>query len=629
MDHLETEARNPASTNLDELTPLEIVQLMSREDAGVLSAVASQSKSIAKAIEIITDRLRQGGRLLYVGAGTSGRLGVLDATECPPTFSSPPGQVIGLIAGGQQALTRAVEGAEDHPEFAERDLEAVHLSSRDVLVGIATSGRTPYVLGALTYARKKGTYTISLSCNSQSDLETAADLAITPVVGPEVLSGSTRLKAGTATKLILNMLSTGAMVRLGKTYGNLMVDLRATNSKLRARTNRIVRILTGLSTEEADELLQRCGGELKTALVVQQTGLSPPDARLRLEQAGGQVRKALHESARLEAVIPEPSPNGDLYLGIDGGGSHTVALLGTGAGGPLSTNCPKGTILGRGTSGPSNLQAVGPAKALAALDEAIAKAFVAAKLNRAPVAVACLGLAGAGRAQDRQMLVDWSGLVGLAKKVEIATDAELLLAAGTPYGWGLAVVAGTGSIAFGRTADGRSARSGGWGYLLGDEGSGYALVMAGLQAMVRAADERGAPTALTKRFLASLGLSQPQELIPKIYGGAWERAELAGLAPLVLEWAQAGDSVAKTIVKEAAEALALTAASVAKKLALDRSPLDLALAGGLLVQSEPYRIQFLEALSAEGVRSERISLVTEPAVGAVHLALLHRDRLPV
>src|SRR5438105_13890839 len=215
MDHLPTEARNPASMNLDELTPLELVQLMNREDGQVIAAVASQSAAIARAVEVIAERLREGGRLIYVGAGTSGRLGVLDATECPPTFNSPPGQVIGLIAGGPTALTQAVEGAEDRPEFAERDLAGISLSSRDVLVGIATSGRTPYVLGALNHGKRQGTYTIGLSCNPQSDLFGVADLAITPVVGPEVLSGSTRLKPGTATKLVLNMISTGAMVQAG------------------------------------------------------------------------------------------------------------------------------------------------------------------------------------------------------------------------------------------------------------------------------------------------------------------------------------------------------------------------------------------------------------------------------
>ncbi|TMQ34057.1 MAG: N-acetylmuramic acid 6-phosphate etherase, partial [Planctomycetota bacterium] len=298
LDHLQTEARNPASANLDELTALELVQLMNHEDSKVITAVASQAGEIARAIERIADGLRSGGRLIYVGAGTSGRLGVLDATECPPTFSSPPGQVVGLIAGGPAALTQAVEGAEDRPELAERDLQALQLATRDVLVGIATSGRTPYVLDALSYARKLGVFTIGLSCNPDSDLAPLADVNITPVVGAEVLSGSTRLKAGTATKMVLNMLSTGAMVLLGKTYGNLMVDLRATNSKLRARANRIVRMFTNLPEDEADVLLQSCAGELKTALVVHDGKVTAEEARTRLAALGGQVARALDQGVR-------------------------------------------------------------------------------------------------------------------------------------------------------------------------------------------------------------------------------------------------------------------------------------------------------------------------------------------
>src|SRR5688572_13618406 len=293
MDHLQTEARNPASAELDDLSPLQLVRLMNAEDGRVIPAIATQAEGIARAIEVTAERLRGGGRLIYVGAGTSGRLGVLDATECPPTFNAPPGLVVGLIAGGPAALTRAVEGAEDHPELAPRDLAEISLSAADVLVGIATSGRTPYVLAAVDHARSLGAFTIGLSCNPDADIIPRVDLAITPVVGPEVLSGSTRLKAGTATKLVLNMLSTGAMVRLGKTYGNLMVDMRATNEKLRLRTNRIVRETTGLDATAADALLERCGRDLKTALVSQLASVSAEDARERLRKANGRVRAAV------------------------------------------------------------------------------------------------------------------------------------------------------------------------------------------------------------------------------------------------------------------------------------------------------------------------------------------------
>jgi N-acetylmuramic acid 6-phosphate etherase len=293
MSRMTTEARNPASEKIDTLSALELVRLMNAEDARVAEAVGREAQPIARAIEVIASRLKAGGRLIYIGAGTSGRLGVLDASECPPTFSTPPELVVGLIAGGYGALTRAVEGAEDHPEHAVDDLKRIHFAATDVLVGIATSGRTPYVIGGLKYARQLGAFAIGLACNDGSALTDAADLMITPVVGPEVISGSTRLKAGTATKLVLNMLTTGAMVLLGKTYGNLMVDLKATNTKLILRTRRIVAELTGLSEEAAEDQLVRCGGELKTAVVAQRHGVSAEVARRLLARAGGQLRAAL------------------------------------------------------------------------------------------------------------------------------------------------------------------------------------------------------------------------------------------------------------------------------------------------------------------------------------------------
>jgi N-acetylmuramic acid 6-phosphate etherase len=293
MSRLTTEARNPASERIDTLGPLEIVRLMNAEDARVPEAVGQEAEQIAQAVQVIADRLRAGGRLVYIGAGTSGRLGVLDASECPPTFSTPPEMVVGLIAGGYGALTRAIEGAEDHPQRAVDDLKGIGLSKADVLVGIATSGRTPYVIGGLEYARQIGAFAIGLACNDGSALAGAADLMITPIVGPEVISGSTRLKAGTATKLVLNMLTTGAMVLLGKTYGNLMVDLKATNAKLIERTRRIVASLTGLSEEAAEQKLAECDGELKTAVVAHERGVTAAEARQLLIQAGGQLRRAL------------------------------------------------------------------------------------------------------------------------------------------------------------------------------------------------------------------------------------------------------------------------------------------------------------------------------------------------
>lgn len=293
LGRLTTEAHNPESSQIDSLSAIEIVNLMNSQDAAIADAIAQQKQQIAVAIERIAEQFRLGGRLIYVGAGTSGRLGVLDASECPPTFSTPPEMVVGLIAGGEKALTRAIEGAEDHPEYGRRDLSEIGLCEKDILVGIATSGRTPYVIGALQYARELGVTTIGFSCNRDCQLKPHSDVIIAPIVGPEVISGSTRLKAGTATKMVLNMLTTGAMVRIGKTYGNLMVDLRATNSKLTLRSRRILSEIAGVEPDVAERLLQQCGGELKTAIVAHVRGVSAEKARQLIDTADGQLRRAL------------------------------------------------------------------------------------------------------------------------------------------------------------------------------------------------------------------------------------------------------------------------------------------------------------------------------------------------
>ncbi|MEM6472129.1 MAG: N-acetylmuramic acid 6-phosphate etherase [Planctomycetota bacterium] len=293
-----TETSNPASGNIDQLTAIEIVRLMNAEDRYAVSAVGAVAERVAEAVEVIAGAFRNDGRLIYVGAGTSGRLGVLDASECPPTFNSAPEQVVGIIAGGRSALTTAIEGAEDSAQLGEEDLRKIQLAANDVLVGIATSGRTPYVLGAVDYAKSLGCTTIGISCNAGCELESRSDIAITAVVGPEVISGSTRLKAGTATKLILNTLTTGAMVLIGKTYGNLMVDLRATNSKLVERTQRIVSELTGLPREEAITLLIRCGGNLKIAVISHLADCSPDEALTFLNASDGHLRGAIKMASR-------------------------------------------------------------------------------------------------------------------------------------------------------------------------------------------------------------------------------------------------------------------------------------------------------------------------------------------
>lgn len=288
-----TEQPNERTSDLDQRTTLDLVTVMNEEDQSVARIIAEVLPQIAQAVDAIATAFGQGGRLIYIGAGTSGRLGVLDAVECVPTFSAPPSQVIGIIAGGMHALTEAVEGAEDNESAGEADLRKANLLARDVVVGIAASGRTPYVLGALAYARQVGCVTVSVSCNAPAPILEAADIAIPAPVGPEVLTGSTRLKAGTAQKLILNMLSTGAFVRSGKVYGNLMVDVQVTNAKLLDRAQRIVQSLTDLDANSAARLLAQAGNSAKTAIVMARRGVDAPQARALLAEADGHLRSVI------------------------------------------------------------------------------------------------------------------------------------------------------------------------------------------------------------------------------------------------------------------------------------------------------------------------------------------------
>ncbi len=287
-----TEANNPATRAIDSLSAAEIVSLINAEDQKVALAVGAVAGAIAELAEQTAQRMRNGGRLIYCGAGTSGRLGVLDAAECPPTYNTPPELVVGLIAGGNPALTHAVEAVEDNPANGAADIAAANVRSSDVVVGLAASGRTPYVIGAVAEARKRGALTAAITCSHPSPLSDAVDLVIAPLVGPEVVAGSTRMKAGTAQKLVLNTLTTTIMIRLGKTFGNLMVDLQPLNAKLRRRAVAIVADATGLTPTEAQDVLERAG-DVKTAIVMVLAAVDADAARKRLETSGGHVRAAL------------------------------------------------------------------------------------------------------------------------------------------------------------------------------------------------------------------------------------------------------------------------------------------------------------------------------------------------
>lgn len=290
-----TERRNPRTAEIDLASPLEIVDLINAEDQSVPGAVASQREPIARAIACAEHTFRSGGRLFYVGAGTSGRLGVLDASECPPTYGTDPEMVQGIIAGGPAALTRSQEGAEDRLESANEDLAAHGVRAGDFVVGIAASGTTPYVRRALAYARSVGASTALVACSPPpQDALDVSDIVILPITGPEVVTGSTRMKAGTATKLVLNMITTGAMIRLGKTFGNLMVDLRATNAKLEDRSERILMEVCAVSRAGARELLDAGGGIVKTAIVMHFLGVSRDEAERRLDESGGVIRRVVN-----------------------------------------------------------------------------------------------------------------------------------------------------------------------------------------------------------------------------------------------------------------------------------------------------------------------------------------------
>ena len=296
LDPRITEHRNPRTAAIDLASPLEIVDLINAEDATVAAAVASQRSEIAWAIEIAERCFRAGGRLIYVGAGTSGRLGVLDAAECPPTFGSDPEMVIGLIAGGLPALTRAQEGAEDDPETGKAVIDEQNVGANDFVIGIAASGTTPWVAAALEQAKARGATTAIVACTPPPPrMLAAADVAIVPVTGPEVVTGSTRMKAGTATKLVLNTITTGAMIRLGKTFGNLMVDLRATNEKLKDRSERILVEVCGVTRERARELLAASNRSVKLAIVMEKLGIDRAEAEARLKEHGGVIRRVVRE----------------------------------------------------------------------------------------------------------------------------------------------------------------------------------------------------------------------------------------------------------------------------------------------------------------------------------------------
>jgi N-acetylmuramic acid 6-phosphate etherase len=476
------------------------------------------------------------------------------------------------------------------------------VNEKDCVIGIAASGRTPYVIGGLQEAKARGALTVSIACNRPSSLEGWAGISITPVVGPEVISGSTRLKAGTAQKMVLNMISTAVMIRLGKTYSNLMVDVQPTNAKLRQRARRIVAEATGLELQQASRVLSACDGEVKTAIVTILAGVSPEIARDRLHETGGYARKAIGEWAGVSSQ--DHGVQTKYILGVDGGGTKTVAMLGD----------LEGNVIARGFSGSSNTNAVGFEAACLALENAIHKARAD---HPGEISAMCLGLAGAGRNEEIEQFQNWAAHKFPKTLLKVVSDAEILLVAGAPVGPVLALICGTGSIVYGRTVTGELIRAGGWGYLLGDEGSGYAIGIAALRAVMQAYDGRGAETLLSELVLKRYGVSAPADLVRSIYAAS-SLSIIASLTDLVEQAAGSGDPVAIAILEESSRELVRTLAAVYPKLGASTVPLILS--GGTILRGRYLRKAFQQACERYKLEFTSVQDVVEPAEGALKSA---------
>ncbi len=570
MGHLPTEARHSRSATIDLLDATEIAKLMNEEDASIAPLVGTQSANLGALVAAIVQRLDRGGRLIYVGAGTSGRLGVLDASECLPTFNSPHGQIQGIIAGGQGALFRAVEGAEDSFENAFEDLTSLALDKRDSVVAIAASGRTPYCLGALAKATAVGSLTGVVVCVKQSEMARNSQYAIEVETGPEILTGSTRLRAGTATKLVLNSISTAVMIGLGKTYGNLLVDLHASNEKLTYRAIRIVSQAANIPLERAKDCLAQCQGDVKTAILSSLKQIDPATARKSLLAAGGRIAKALKPSP----IASTPSSTGRVIVAIDGGGSALKMRfsLTTQDGSRKETNTQMGPPVLPGTHGLAGVVFEWKRRILGFLEEE----------NLNPVAVTAIvaGLSGAGTPEICRLLETLLAMEFPTATIEVMADVRLLaFAAGEPTA--LCLIAGTGSIAWWEPTPGTVHRLGGWGPHIGDEGGGIWLAKQAIKALCWAEDGRAAPSALKKRFLETLGLADVRELV--LWLSTALRHQMAPLARLVFQEAALGDPVAKEILHQGAGHLVAMVSGIKKQ---DDSVTTILAGGGTLLNRE-------------------------------------------
>ncbi|PVV00943.1 hypothetical protein BB560_004656, partial [Smittium megazygosporum] len=608
LDSLKTEARNPNSMKIDSLSTTEMLKVINEEDKTVALVVERILPEIARAVDGIAERMSRGGRLLYFGAGTSGRLGILDASECPPTYSTDPNLVVGVMAGGDKAIRQAQENVEDQIETGREDCMNENVRDVDVVVGIAASGRTPYVIGAIEYGNEVGALTIGVSTNAVSTMNECVQILLAAEVGPEVVTGSTRMKSGTAQKLILNMLTTGAMIKLGKTYGNLMVDFRPTNEKLRLRAPKIVSEVTGVSREEAIEVLGRCDGQVKVAIMCILAKKDPVAAEKLLHENGNILYRAIKACSNdtLNGDESNSSESTPVYLVADGGGTKTlIYLIGR-----------DGQEVGQATVGSSNFSSVG----LDTIRDRILEGLKTASAGKGNIKVvkALIGLAGIGDEKVANALK--KELSGMCDDLTITTDIKLIqsvLPKSTDDTLSISVIAGTGSSVLTEHKDGSLEICGGWGPILGDQGSGFMIGSATLKAVSAAIEGAGPYTTLVETIREKWQVQNRLDFVRFIQAKApgVQRSEIAKLAADVLEHAYVkNDKIAKEIIESQVTTLANFIVSLAKRNNI--SKINLACTGSLVVKGEPYRADLLRKIDEQGVEVLLVKLVDIPAISA-------------
>ncbi|EFR01732.1 N-acetylmuramic acid 6-phosphate etherase [Nannizzia gypsea CBS 118893] len=671
LSTLQTEGLNPRTTNIDQVSTVELCHLINDEDVTVPGAIGSHIPTIAAAIDALAPRVSQGGRVVYVGAGTSGRLGVVDASEIPPTFSAPFGQFVALIAGGDAAMRKAQEGAEDDYHGGKRDLESLNLDPElDSLIGIAASGRTPYVLSCLEYAKTLGCITVGVACSHPSTMSASGlvDYMINPVTGPEVITGSTRMKAGTATKLVLNMLSTGIMIKIGKTYGNMMVDVKTSNLKLQQRSRNIIRNLSGSACpstdEDIDELLQRCDGSVKLSLAVLALNSTPEHARTKLEASGGKLSALLiaGTTSKYGPKVVEVSRSTfepvKFILYIDGGGTKCRAIV-------VSSLSHRG----EGEAGPCNVSDLSLDSAILAIILAAERALDnlssrlqpknrALNLQNVEFTAIWIGVAGYDRPQMKWALdPKLSSEFRLAKNgtLKLSNDIEVLALAPSANdglstncpSTNIVLVSGTGSVAVRYCYDGSTGkvapngRSGGWGHLLGDDGSGFDVGRSAIRSTLFSLDilrhssssngTDGMLSPLSQRVLDHFGISQDTnnyDLLSAILtdtgtesSNRCPKNKVASVARLVLDAFKPPkhqpsadpsrvDGEAHEIIIQGIRGLIRTLKPLLPQTA-DSGNCNLILGGGLLSgENDVYRSELMSELEKDGIIPQIISSTT-------------------